>query len=222
MFTKTLGTPEDDATNTLTGRLLLLLESRPLLGKQVYSEVIRTVIEAYWRDYQDHKDDFIPAYLTNDILRLWRTFCVNYEARTEREPDPKKAKGKVKNYKLKHSRMLTCYSALLYLLTIYKRHGTVSQEDGFAMTQLTPVGRVEWLMQQPEASNAHSEAEKLIQQYNYFLSLTSIGEEALEAIFSDRKHSAEYMKESRQFGDYMYSTLSKIDENNRYYRIIVV
>jgi predicted nucleotidyltransferase len=31
MFTKTLGTPEDDVTNTFTARLLLLLETCPLL-----------------------------------------------------------------------------------------------------------------------------------------------------------------------------------------------
>ena len=40
------------------------------------------------------KDEFMPAFLANDILRLWRTFCVNYEARTQTEPAEKKAKRK--------------------------------------------------------------------------------------------------------------------------------
>jgi hypothetical protein len=124
-FTKTLGTPEDDVTNTFTARLLLLLESRPLLESAVYRDVTEEVIVAYWRDYADHKTDFMPAFLANDILRLWRTFCVNYEARTARVPDREKAKGKLKNYKLKHSRLLTCYSALLYLLTVYSKQQTV-------------------------------------------------------------------------------------------------
>lgn len=70
----TLGKPEDDANNTFTARLLLLLESRPILI-QVYDEVIGAVIAAYWEDYEDHKQDFVPAFLTNDILRLWRTFA---------------------------------------------------------------------------------------------------------------------------------------------------
>jgi predicted nucleotidyltransferase len=77
-FTKTLGTPEDDVTNTFTARLLLLLESCPLLESAVYREVTEEVVAAYWRDYEDHKRDFMPAFLGNDILRLWRTFCVNY------------------------------------------------------------------------------------------------------------------------------------------------
>ena len=36
-FTKALGTPEDDVANTFTARLLLLLESRPLLEGAVYT-----------------------------------------------------------------------------------------------------------------------------------------------------------------------------------------
>jgi UTP:GlnB (protein PII) uridylyltransferase len=83
---RTLGTPEDDAKNTFTARLLLLLESRSLLGETVYKHVIKEVIRAYWGDYEEHKNDFVPAFLANDILRLWRTFCVNYEARTSNPP----------------------------------------------------------------------------------------------------------------------------------------
>ncbi len=76
-LTRTLGMPEDDVTNTFTARLLLLLESRPLLESDVYGAITKDVIAGYWRDYADHKTNFIPAFLANDILRLWRSFCVN-------------------------------------------------------------------------------------------------------------------------------------------------
>ncbi len=95
-LTKTLGTREDDAENTFTARLLLLLESRPLLGSQVYKEITEDVIAAYWGEYEEHKSEFMPAFLANDILRLWRTFCVNYEAYTAKEPDDKRAERKLK------------------------------------------------------------------------------------------------------------------------------
>jgi predicted nucleotidyltransferase len=126
---KTVGTPEDDALNTFTARLLLLLESKPLVEPDVYLEIIDEIIIAYWRDYEDHKSSFMPAYLANDILRLWRTFCVNYEARSDREPDFEKARGKIKNYKLKHSRLLTCFSAIIYLLAIFNKSNTVHPAD---------------------------------------------------------------------------------------------
>ncbi len=144
----TLGMPEDDASNTFTARLLLVLESQPLLERSVYQDVIDEVLGAYWLDYEDHKNEFIPAFLTNDILRLWRTFCVNYEARTAREPEEKKAKRKIKNYKLKHSRLLTCYSGLLYLLGVFSIRKTVTPPDAAEMAALTPTERLEWLLSQ--------------------------------------------------------------------------
>ncbi len=70
----TLGKPEDDVNNTFTARLLLLLESRPLIGDEAYREIIRQVVQAYCKDYQDHAMEFVPGFLANDILRMWRTF----------------------------------------------------------------------------------------------------------------------------------------------------
>lgn len=67
----------------------------------------------------------IELFHANDILRPWRTFCVNYEARTSTDPPRQMAKRRLKNYKLKHSRLLTCYSGLLYLLAMYSSKETV-------------------------------------------------------------------------------------------------
>lgn len=221
-LTKTLGKPDDDAKNTLTGRLLLFLESRPLLGRGVYSSIIDEVIAAYWRDYGDHKSDFMPAYLTNDILRLWRTFCVNYEARTARKPDENKIKGKIKNYKLKHSRMLTCYSALLYLLAIYSREETVSPQDASDMTKLTPTERLEWLLDQEKFKGAGDNVKRLLAQYEQFLEHTSRGDKALTEIFTDPQRSAACMAESYRFGDLMYETLVAVGSGTKLFRLIMV
>jgi predicted nucleotidyltransferase len=202
-FTKTLGTPHDDVTNTFTARLLLLLESRPLLETAVYNEVTAKVVAAYWRDYEDHKNEFMPAFLANDILRLWRTFCVNYEARTQRQPDDKKAKGKLKNYKLKHSRMLTCYSALLYLLAVFKEQNTVHPVDALNMIELTPTKRLEWLLSQQSLSNAHQVVNSLIGQYEEFLSTTKSPESELITLFKDKDNSRAYLSKASEFGDLM-------------------
>ncbi|MGH9485176.1 MAG: hypothetical protein ACRD1F_08975, partial [Terriglobales bacterium] len=63
-----LGTDRDDATNTLTARCLLLLESKLLLGGKAYSKLVDGVLGRYWRDYADHRDDFVPAFLTRTSL----------------------------------------------------------------------------------------------------------------------------------------------------------
>ena len=153
-LTRTLGTQDDDRANTFTARLLLLLESQVLFGEGVYNEAIEEVVAAYWRDYEDHKDDFVPAFLGNDILRLWRTFCVNCEARTKREPVEDKAKGKLKNYKLKHSRLLTCYSALLQMLTIYGKQKTIGPRDMLSVVRLAPTERLDWMRGQKYLKDA--------------------------------------------------------------------
>jgi hypothetical protein len=221
-FTKTLGTPEDDVTNTFTARVLLLLESCALLEPEVYTEIIGDVIAAYWRDYEDHKADFKPAFLANDILRLWRTFCVNYEARTERVPDTEKAKGKLKNYKLKHSRLLTCYSGLLYLLTVYGSQNTVTPSDAMAMIRLTPTERLEWLFGRSELARAHDTIGKLLSQYEVFLETTNADESELVKRFMDKETSRAYLGAAHKFGDLVFDALTSIGSGNQFHRLLVV
>jgi predicted nucleotidyltransferase len=221
-FTGTLGKPEDDVTNTFTARLLLLLESCPLLEPAVYREVTEEVIAAYWRDYEDHKTDFMPAFLSNDILRLWRSFCVNYEARTARVPDEEKARGKLKNYKLKHSRLLTCYSALLYLLAVYGRQKTVAPADAVAMIALTPTERLEWLREQPDLSVARDTISSLLDHYERFLVATNANEKELVSRFLDKEESRQYMNAAYNFGDLVFDALAQIGNGNRFHRLLVV
>lgn len=219
-FTGSLGAPDDDANNTLTGRLLLFLESQPLLGEGAYSDIIDDVIASYWRDYGDHAERFMPAFLANDILRLWRTFCVNYEAKTERDPHEKKIEGKIKNYKLKHSRMLTCYSALLYLLGVFQLDKTVSPDQAKRMTQLTPTARLSWLLEHPEFKDIHDVTNLLLQKYAEFLEKTDRPKDELIAAFTE--NSSDWMEGSYAFGDLMFEALSRLGEQNRFYRLIVV
>jgi predicted nucleotidyltransferase len=218
----TLGKPEDDVSNTFTARLLLLLESRPLLGAVVYREVIPAVVQAYCKDYQDHSSDFVPGFLANDILRMWRTFCVNYEARTQSAPPAKKAKRKIKNYKLKHSRLLTCYSALVYLLVLFLRKSTVSPEDIVEMIGLTPTERLEWLALQTEAKDARPQIEELLSLYEEFLSRTDASEDELIRRFMDPEMSKLYSESQHRFGDLVFEALQAVGKNNRLHRLLVV
>jgi predicted nucleotidyltransferase len=217
---KTLGHPNDDASNTFTARLLLLLESKPLFGEDVYWEAINDVITAYWGDFADHKNDFVPAFLANDILRIWRTFCVNYEARTAKEPDTKKAKRKLKNYKLKHSRLLTCYSALAYLLAVFAARNTVTPDDARKMVSLTPTARLEALAGEFGASKEITS--KLSAAYDKFLSNTDAGEGDLVTRFLDSTTSRQYFKEANEFGDLVWQLLDGTGRGTRLHRLLLV
>ena len=215
-----LGTAEDDALNTFTARLLLLLESRALIGDDIREEAITDTIEAYWRDYERHKAQFVPAFLTNDILRLWRTFCVNYEARTKSEPARHKAKRKLKNYKLKHSRLLTCYSALLYLLAEFTTKGTVDKTAALAMTRLTPMERVTGLA--TSSNGAVDSKAKVVGCYEKFLVETDASEDELIERFMDSQRSRDYSNDARLMGDAVHDLLRFEGADSRFYRLLVV
>jgi predicted nucleotidyltransferase len=218
----TLGKPEDDATNTFTARLLLLLESTPLVGEVAYDRIVDDVIASYWRDYQDNKNNFVPAFLANDVLRMWRTFCVNYEARTQSVPPEKKAKRSVKNYKLKHSRLLTCYSALLYLLAVYSKDGAVSPTHTKTMIELTPTQRLEWMLSQPELHAAASEITKLLDSYERFLGNTDASEAELVNRFLDKTSKKKYWDSVFEFGDLVFAVFNAVGNGNRFHRLLVV
>jgi hypothetical protein len=92
----------DDDTNTnLTQRMLLLLESRELHGR-VRDEAIARLLGRY---LEGAKPRSIPRFLLNDIVRYWRTICVDFEGKAAKdsETDPKWA---TRNAKLRTSRKL--------------------------------------------------------------------------------------------------------------------
>ena len=218
----TLGTPEDDVQNTFTARLLLLLESNPLIGEVAYHQITEEVIAAYWKDYEQNKNAFMPAFLANDILRMWRTFCVNYEARTHKEPETLMAKRRLKNYKLKHSRLLTCYSAILYLLAVFTKNKTVGPTDVKHMISLTPTARLEWLFAQPHCAKAHESIQNLITQYEEFLLKTDAPEKQLVDVFKDKQKRKEQFGSQYQFGNAVSEVLGVIGEQSLFYRLLVV
>jgi hypothetical protein len=188
----------------------------------VYRDALGTVIDAYWRDYDDHQTNFMPAFLTNDILRLWRTFCVNYEAKTERTPEPEKAEGKLKKYKLAHSRLLTCYSAILYLIAKYSETGSVHPSDARTMIELTPTQRLEWLRDQPSVSDSNEILDKILAQYERFLETTNTAEDQLKARFMDKDASKQYTDAAVTFGDLIFDALDRIGKRSRFHRLVVV
>jgi hypothetical protein len=136
-----LGGRHDDSLNHFTARLLLLLESRPLFNEAAYETVLSEIIEAYFRDFHDHEEDFKPIFLVNDILRFWKTLCLNYENRRNIPTgDPaKKSKVYLKNLKLKFSLLLTCFSTVIPLSAA----PNTTPEEIKALVSLPPLKRLE-------------------------------------------------------------------------------
>lgn len=182
-----IGSPEDDSQHTFTTRMLMLLEGRPIVGSGVFASIRSDIIASYWAEYSSHKEDFIPAFFANDILRMWRTFCVNYEARTRSLPRDQQTKREIKNYKLKHSRMITCYSAIIYLLAIYRAKGAVDPESALFMCSLTPLERLEAVRDMAEYKYLYQHINVLIEMYERFLEFTNSTGFELEKKINNRQ-----------------------------------
>lgn len=74
-----LGGRLDDYQNYFTTRMLLILESKCVYGDATYESTLKSILNAYLKDYPDHPKDFQPTFLVNNIIRFWKTLCLNYE-----------------------------------------------------------------------------------------------------------------------------------------------
>jgi hypothetical protein len=90
--------------------MLLLLESRVLFNSAQYSEMRDQILDQYFRDERG-KASYRPLFLLNDVLRYWRTLCLNYEALRHDAGRP----WWKKNINLKFSRMMTVFSTVAAL-----------------------------------------------------------------------------------------------------------
>jgi len=107
-----IGLDEDDTRN-LTRRMLLLLESVAVTGADVHRSVQDQALERY---LERHHNDFRPPrFLVNDILRYWRTICVDFEGKLAQDRREGAAKDKfvMRNAKLRTSRKMLYASGLL-------------------------------------------------------------------------------------------------------------
>lgn len=219
-----LGKPSDDADNTFTGRLLLLLESKAIFGERSYGHIRRECVERYWTDFHDHAENFLPAFLINDILRFWRTLCVNYEAGAT--PNP--AKRRAKNYKLKFSRLLTCYSAIVGMQGEFQLKKTVSADQAISILDQTPLERLSALGNTFGGDVATS-VRTLGNMYNSFLNETDCSKEELYAKMSDPEYYRVSLKGARAFGDTMFELMQHLSllsgeeqEGRRFFRYITI
>lgn len=115
------GSVKDDYKNTFTTRMLLLFEGKSVLNEEIFKECRKKIVEHYFRDRDQSPGMFRPVFLLNDIIRYWRTICLNYEYKRSRylggsQKPEEKNKQKLANKKLKFHRVWLCYSAIIPLL----------------------------------------------------------------------------------------------------------
>jgi predicted nucleotidyltransferase len=214
---RNMGSRDDDFLNHFTTRMLLLLESRPVYGFTEYENVLSAIIDAYFRDYTHHPSDFKPTFLVNDIVRFWKTLCLNYEHGRNQEGERTKIKQKIKNFKLKYSRLMTCFATISCLST-YK--GTISPTEVISVCHKTPSERLHLLSDfNPALVPTIGSA---LESYAWFMELTGLSKEDLEEHFSDKEKRADAFTKAQKFGDILFKILLEINDENSVLRYMVL
>lgn len=95
-----------DTNETITRRMLLLLEGEWLANETAFRSAREKILSAYVSD--DVQQNHICLFLLNDVIRYWRTMCVDYEYKVAHEK-PKI----IRLTKLRFSRMLLYFGGLI-------------------------------------------------------------------------------------------------------------
>jgi hypothetical protein len=164
------GSPRDDSENLFTARMLLLLESKPLINDRLYHRAITQTTRNYFRD-DSGKRDYRPLFLLNDILRYWRTLCLNYE---ELRHDRTRSWFR-KNINLKFARRLTIFSTVLAFLS-----GRIATAGHFIeLCELTPLERLAQALDDLGDTKLTAAFVQLLDDYEMFLGAKERGIEGL-------------------------------------------
>ncbi|HEX3391205.1 MAG TPA: nucleotidyltransferase domain-containing protein [Solirubrobacteraceae bacterium] len=223
---RVLGSLDDDSMNSFTARMLLLLESQALYRKDVYDALLERIVGFYYRDYPDHEQVFVPTFLVNDILRYWRTLTLNYEhhrmklltnkALTDRERAVEKAGSALKNYKLKVSRLATCFSMVAHLSSA---DPPVTPEAVLDLCKKTPQARF------VELRGISNDGDQLIDEmaslYGEFLAAVQRTEPELFDEFANPKVRKDALAHAQLYGDLIYRLLGEIVEPERMRSLVV-
>ena len=205
-----LGAPQDDSENLFTARMLLLLEARCVCNQPLYDEIVDKILQHYFRDSRG-KSTFRPLFLLNDLLRYWRTLCLNYELIRDNPDKP----WRKKNINLKFSRMLTVFGTVLPLIT-KQIHDIYSARE---FLKYSPHRRFAEGLDFLEDGEVNEKYGTFLDDYEQFLCLKEVME-------NNQEMSKEAFDQIRivasRYSDFIYHTLTHRKIEPEYIRYLIL
>jgi hypothetical protein len=208
-----LGRPEDDYNNRFTARMLLLLESKWIYGEEAYDSIIRSIIERYWPADQQAE----PIFLLNDLVRFWKTLCLNYEGYSRQHPSD--GERRLDLLKLRYSRLWTCFSGIAYLLAGLQGE-LISRERVSSMTTLTPLERMRNVAERREQTK--DRVHTLVELYSEFLAATDKPSAESHAALEDSAAYVDMKCASERFGNEFHALVIQLSAESQIQRYLLV
>jgi hypothetical protein len=138
---------EEDTNSNLTRRMLLLLESVAATHEDLHDVVNGGLVDRYLDE--SVKDFRVPRFLLNDVVRYWRTMCVDFAGKERRGPE----KWGIRNTKLRTSRKILFAGGLLPVFECAKLAREEMPEFLRGQLRMPPTDRI------AQAFLAHSAAD---------------------------------------------------------------
>ncbi|WP_295953120.1 nucleotidyltransferase domain-containing protein [uncultured Xanthomonas sp.] len=170
-----------ESNDELTRRMLFLLESDWLYGREVYEELFADLISLYIKNgITQHQ---LARFFLNDLIRYYRTICVDFEYKT---CDGGKSWGD-RNIKLLFSRKLLYFSGIVAVAGTAQSSCEFKKSELTRLLKMTPINRVK--------DSCGGDSDRLMARYDAFLGwMSDVGVRGrLRETSSDRNaHSDEF------------------------------
>lgn len=134
-LTATIG-GEDDTNTYITRRMLYLLEGEWVANESGFRELRSQLIARYITE--DLDDEKIVRFFLNDVIRYWRTICVDFENKTADATKPRA----IRLVKLRLSRMLLYVAGIAAARQTVNCNAAAKREKLAELLALPPLERL--------------------------------------------------------------------------------
>ena len=157
---------EDDNSQNLTRRMLVLTEGRQVGGGFELRKVKEEILGAYEGEERSRGRHILS--LCNDIARYYRTLCIEYKTKADNEED----NWCTRNLKLRHSRKVwyfSCVALIAGLAESYPLGGNEYRDRLLEAFEVSPVTRLVDVLGKSQGA----EVGRLLETYAVFLRFMS-------------------------------------------------
>ncbi len=173
-LSQTIGGQEDN-NKQITRRMLLLLEGEWVHNEADFHETRTRLLSQYVP--KDIRADQICLFLLNDIIRYWRTICVDFEHKVQKENKDRA----IRLIKLRFSRMMLFVA------------GVLAVSETFELERDQKIEKLETLLSVPAYERVHqiveARAVPALELYSEFLS--GLDDEAVRSALSQPSPAGE-------------------------------